>query len=257
MKRKIWVISLISLIAILIYLFIFFIFSKKDESKEVENKEEITLLLDFIYYNKLMYFDNFNKSFKVENLTNEEIGEYIYYIYKDYFKQTNNSYLTKTDIDNMLKNVFGDKINYQHENLHYCEKCKKYHILYNKEEENYIDNKMCEEDQKGFTMAAPTSVLEKKENKYILSIKNIFTNYNENGNYDGFYGNYIDAKNKKNVIYDISKEKFSENVETRNKQIENLINKNYNSIENKLTEYKYVFEHIDGNIIFTGYEIIK
>lgn len=92
-----------------------------------------------------------------------------------------------------------------------------------------------------------------EENKYYLSYKYLFGNGGEGPNDISLYKNVDDALNRKNEIKTFSIEKHNYDTAALKKEIELYVNDNFESLDNGLYTYNYVFEVINGKLTLTDY----
>lgn len=253
MKKK-WLISIILVSLFLVAFFLIF-YLNKNEEENLSLKYSTQDLCSLIYNDKLLYFDNLNKSFKINELTNEEISEYIYYKYEQYFDNTNLNTLSGKEVMDYLYQIFGKNIKYVHTSLHYNEELKKYHILYDEEKDIYYKNFDYENTFKNNIFAYINCSCNNETDSYVVTMKNMYT-IKDNNKYDALYGNYIDAINNQNKLFDISNYEISTDLKNQKEEINNIMKEKYEIFKDRITEYKYIFKvDENNNIYFYSYEI--
>ncbi len=222
------------------------------KEKEVEvvvrnvNDEEKEFFIQRI--EELKYLDYYSKSFKVNELSNQEVLQFIYYLYKDnisnniHFKdleQYLNNYMEfPLEPENILCNTHFNRLG-----------GSDYLYLYSIYDDSYGDNpNHLMHPKNGFGSDIYNQYISGKvENDiYTIRVYKVFSSLlNEVRDYNvSFYRTYKDASNKENAVFQTTYTgKYARDISKEMTKYDDLY------------VYQYVFKKVDNQYLLVSYEI--
>mgnify|MGYP004618859909 FL=1 len=258
-NKKIIIIILVIVLIISITLFLLFGFKKfnstvdndKLEEKEEEivssklTDEEVNTLLD-----KIKIYDNYfitlvgNK--KPIDMTDDE--KFLFYMKNNY--QKFNKGVSSKEIESYLKEYFGNSITYTPITTYLCPIDNLPLIIYDKATDLYkADYSNHGHDGDAISRIYSYYIDGSKETNskttYKIRVRKAFSNYVTVGLTTRFYGNYNDAINNRNEIFDLYKIYGDENMD--NEELAKRVKTQYEKYKGMFNIYTYTFE-TDNNI---------
>lgn len=218
---------------------------KEIEIREVSEEEQNVIMKEI---DELEYLDYYSKSFKVNELTNQEVLQFIYYLYKDNVSNSINfkaleEYLGNymefpLEPDNVLCNTHFNRLG-----------GSDYIYLYNIYNDNYEENKnhyMHPRDGFGSDVFNKYVSGKVEGNKYTIRVYKVFSSIlNENRDYNvSFYRSYKDSSNKENSVFKTTYNgRYAINIEEEMNKYDDLY------------IYEYIFKKENDKYLLVSYEI--
>jgi len=206
-----------------------FLLVKKNKLSELTNQEKLVMLYNTMYW---------------RNMCNYSSSEFDYFKIDDFKNIHNNSTLNSLDIKYAdINDSYSQGLGISNE------------VWYK------VDNFTNRYVYVGYGHGAGPYIsvyknlvnYKQEENKYYLSYKYLFGNGGEGPNDISLYKNVDDALNRKNELKTFSIEKHNYDTAALKKEIELYVNDNFESLDNGLYTYNYVFEVINGKLTLTDY----
>lgn len=225
----------------------------KDKDVTEENKKEsetvtepLTADNQTILLDKIKLYDNYFITFEgtkfPQDMTDTE--KFTFYLKNNYEKFQNG--VSSVEILNYLKESFGASTTFTPIANYLCPVDNLPLIIYDKEKDLYkVD--YSEHGHDGDYLSKIFSyyvdgVKTTKNNKttYKIRVRKAFSNYITIGIFSSFYGNYTDAKNGKNEVFDIYKIYGNENLS--DEELSSKVKTQYEKYKGMFSIYTYVFE---------------
>ena len=225
----------------------------KDKDVTEENKKESETVTEHltaddqtILLDKIKLYDNYFITFEgtksPQDMTDTE--KFTFYLKNNYEKFQNG--VSSVEILSYLKESFGASTTFTPIANYLCPVDNLPLIIYDKEKALYkVD--YSEHGHDGDYLSKIFSyyvdgVKTTKNNKttYKIRVRKAFSNYITIGIFSSFYGNYTDAKNGKNEVFDIYKIYGNENLS--DEELSSKVKTQYEKYKGMFSIYTYVFE---------------
>lgn len=217
-----------------------------NENAEKHLDDNVEKELSNIIEDELSYLNN---KTKISQLTNQDKLSLAYYKFVNDSSNENREYdapFKAEELDKFYEKTSLSNYKLTHENI----KCFSFddsndHILWNYDSNTKTYKRNEKHGGHGYLnsiiMGSVITSSKLQDNKYIISIKYIWSEFLEGFSETKVYGSYNDAKNDINSLGKVSSD---ENIIEAGEQ---YLDNNYLDIKDKLDEYVYTFEKIDNN----------
>lgn len=225
----------------------------KDKDVTEENKKESetvteTLTVDdqTILLEKIKLYDNYFITFEGNKLPQDmtDTEKFTFYLKNNYEKFQDG--VSSGEILNYLKESFGSATTFTPIDNYLCPVDNLPLIIYDKEKDLYkVDYSEHGHDgdyiSKIFSFyVAGTKTTKDNKTTYKIRVRKAFSNYITIGIFSSYYGNYTDAKNGKNEVFDIYKIYGNENLS--DEELSTKVKTQYEKYKGMFSIYTYVFE---------------
>ena len=216
----------------------------KKETKTVTESlttEDQTILLE-----KIKLYDNYFITFEGNKLPQDmtDTEKFTFYLKNNYEKFQDG--VSSGEILNYLKESFGSATTFTPIDNYLCPVDNLPLIIYDKEKDLYkVDYSEHGHDgdyiSKIFSFYVDgTKTTKDNKTTYKIRVRKAFSNYITIGIFSSYYGNYTDAKNGKNEVFDIYKIYGNENLS--DEELSGKVKTQYEKYKGMFSIYTYVFE---------------
>lgn len=216
----------------------------KKETKTVTESlttEDQTILLE-----KIKLYDNYFITFEGNKLPQDmtDTEKFTFYLKNNYEKFQDG--VSSGEILNYLKESFGSATTFTPIDNYLCTVDNLPLIIYDKEKDLYkVDYSEHGHDgdyiSKIFSFYVDgTKTTKDNKTTYKIRVRKAFSNYITIGIFSSYYGNYTDAKNGKNEVFDIYKIYGNENLS--DEELSTKVKTQYEKYKGMFSIYTYVFE---------------
>ncbi|MDD6245228.1 MAG: hypothetical protein PUB03_06175 [bacterium] len=216
----------------------------KKETKTVTESlttEDQTILLE-----KIKLYDNYFITFEGNKLPQDmtDTEKFTFYLKNNYEKFQDG--VSSGEILNYLKESFGSATTFTPIDNYLCPVDNLPLIIYDKEKDLYkVDYSEHGHDgdyiSKIFSFYVDgTKTTKDNKTTYKIRVRKAFSNYITIGIFSSYYGNYTDAKNGKNEVFDIYKIYGNENLS--DEELSTKVKTQYEKYKGMFSIYTYVFE---------------
>ncbi len=266
LDRKDKIIMILTIIILILVIGLILLISMKslsnigDKNKNVveEKKEEPTIVTESlatddqtILLEKIKLYDNYFITFEGNKVPQDmtDTEKFTFYLKNNYGKFQNG--VSSGEILNYLKKNFGSAITFTAIDNYLCPIDNLPLIIYDKEKDLYkIDYTEHGHDgdyiSKIFSYYVDgVKITKNNKTTYKIRVRKAFSNYTTIGIFSSFYGNYTDAKNRKNEVFNIYKIYGKENMSED--ELSSKVKTQYEKYKGMFSIYTYIFES-DNNI---------